>query len=292
MSLLHSFYSSRICVRCAIAWVTLAASATSNAADGDVYESASVGTKLSFSASADGNPLPTFQWMKDGVTIAGATAVTLILPSATTADSGVYNALAKNSEGWALSNDLILTINSTNVAPSFTLQPFPSATAPEGSPLTLSAAAAGTPTPTYQWRKNGAAISGATDATLSFPALKLSDSATYSVVASNLAGTATSQNSVLTVVSSSLTVAPIITTQPLSQTVVRKTTVTFTVAASGTPAPTYQWYKNGGLLSGATNSRYTIASVGPANAGTYTALATNSAGSALSQGAVLKVTNK
>ena len=85
------------------------------------------------------------------------------------------------------------------------------------------------------------------------------------------------------------TTAPLITTQPTSRTVIAGTSTTFTAAASGTPAPTYQWRKNGAAISGATNSSYTIASPVASDAGSYTVVATNSAGTATSNTAVLTV---
>ena len=48
-------------------------------------------------------------------------------------------------------------------------------------------------------------------------------------------------------------VAPLITRQPVSQTVVAGTSVTFTASASGNPLPTYQWYRDGTAIAGATN---------------------------------------
>src|SRR5687767_6492108 len=148
-----------------------------DAAVDDVVEHTTAGTRVTMAVSADGNPVPRFQWMKDGVFISGATDATFIIPSAGTAHSGVYNALGTNAAGWELSNDLVLSVTiptvpgsnfgfipgtgtstggwatNVNVAPSFTLQPYPSASAPAGSSLTLSAQAVGTPAPTYQWRK-------------------------------------------------------------------------------------------------------------------------------------------
>ncbi len=85
------------------------------------------------------------------------------------------------------------------------------------------------------------------------------------------------------------TTPPAIVTQPASQSVVAGNAVTFTAAASGTPAPTYQWRKNGASIGGATNATYTIASANPADAGTYTVVASNSAGAVTSNGAVLTV---
>lgn len=83
--------------------------------------------------------------------------------------------------------------------------------------------------------------------------------------------------------------APAITTQPLSQTVTAGANVTFTVAASGTPAPTLQWRKDGNAIAGETGTSLVLNNVQTTAAGTYTAVATNSAGSATSSGAVLTV---
>jgi len=84
-------------------------------------------------------------------------------------------------------------------------------------------------------------------------------------------------------------VAPSLTTQPVSQSAVTGSTVTFTAAAIGTPNPTYQWLKNGVTVSGATNATLTLTNVRPADAATYSVVATNSAGSAASNGATLTV---
>ena len=88
---------------------------------------------------------------------------------------------------------------------------------------------------------------------------------------------------------SSTPVAPSITTQPTSRTVTAGSSVTFTSAASGSPAPTYQWKKGGVNISGTTGSSFSIASVAVGDAGNYTVVATNSAGSATSNVASLAV---
>ena len=83
-------------------------------------------------------------------------------------------------------------------------------------------------------------------------------------------------------------VAPSITTQPASQSVTAGVSTTLSVVASGT-SPTYQWYFNNVVISGATNSSYTIVSPNVSNAGSYTVVVTNSAGVVTSNVATLTV---
>jgi predicted extracellular nuclease len=83
--------------------------------------------------------------------------------------------------------------------------------------------------------------------------------------------------------------APSFTTQPASQTVTAGGSVTFTVAVAGYPAPGIQWQKDGADLPGATGNTLTLNSVTSASAGSYTAIATNSVGTAVSTAATLVV---
>jgi hypothetical protein len=84
--------------------------------------------------------------------------------------------------------------------------------------------------------------------------------------------------------------APVITTQPASQTVAVGQTATFTVADTGTAPLTYQWLKNGAAISGATNSSYTTPAATASNSGSqFSVVVSNGAGSATSNAAVLTV---
>jgi hypothetical protein len=174
----------------------------------------------------------------------------------------------------------------TNVAPTFTTQPA-SQTVTVGAGVTFTAAASGSPAPTFQWQKNTVNIGGATGSSYSIASTVAGDAGTYTVVASNSAGTATSNGAVLTV--NPPPSAPSFTTQPVSQTVTVGSPVTFTSAATGFPAPTYQWKKGGTNISGATGSSYSIASASLTDAGSYTVVATNSVLTATSNAATLSV---
>lgn len=85
--------------------------------------------------------------------------------------------------------------------------------------------------------------------------------------------------------------APIITSQPGSQTVALGGTATFSVSATGTPAPTYQWRRDGAPLAGATGATLTLNGVTSAQAGNYTVVVSNAAGDATSSPATLAISN-
>lgn len=89
----------------------------------------------------------------------------------------------------------------------------------------------------------------------------------------------------------SYSVAPVITQQPQSISVSSGGSATFTVAASGSPAPAFRWQRNGVDIAGAAGSQYTINNVSSAdNGASFRAIASNSAGSATSNAATLTVT--
>src|SRR6185312_1525829 len=79
--------------------------------------------------------------------------------------------------------------------------------------------------------------------------------------------------------------------QPQDATVAAGQGVTFSATAVGTNPFTYQWKKNGAVISGATGSTYTINHVVAGDAGVYTVVVTNSVNSATSAGGTLTVTS-
>ena len=78
----------------------------------------------------------------------------------------------------------IITIHDNESAPSFTLQPA-SALVTVGATGQWTAAATGQPTPTYQWKRQGAAIAGGTTSTLTIPAMTTTRAGSYTVTATN-----------------------------------------------------------------------------------------------------------
>ena len=82
---------------------------------------------------------------------------------------------------------------------------------------------------------------------------------------------------------------PSISMQPQSRTVTIGGAASFTVVATGSPAPTYQWRKTGANLADATMASYTIPTVTTNHAGDYTVVASNTSGSVTSLMATLTV---
>jgi hypothetical protein len=159
-------------------------------------------------------------------------------------------------------------------------------TVPAGETAIFRATAIGTPAPTYQWQKDNVVIANATTSVLTLSSTTLADTGRYTVTATNLAGTSTA--------SATLTVraAPVLTTLPESTTAPAGGSVTFTAAATGFPAPTFQWRKNGAAIAGATNGTLRFASVATTDAGRYDVVATNALGSETSAAATLTVTTR
>ncbi|MGB0583200.1 MAG: immunoglobulin domain-containing protein, partial [Limisphaerales bacterium] len=84
--------------------------------------------------------------------------------------------------------------------------------------------------------------------------------------------------------------APVITLQPQSQMITAGDNVTFNVTATGNPAPSYQWQRNGVDISGATSPAYTLNSASTNDNGSiFRVVATNSEGSVTSANATLTV---
>jgi len=82
------------------------------------------------------------------------------------------------------------------------------------------------------------------------------------VVVSNVAGVVTSAVALVTVID------PVITAQPVSRTNHAGSAAVFSVQAQGT-APEYQWYKNGGPVSGGTRAELVLAGVTDVDEGEY-----------------------
>ncbi|MGB6458334.1 MAG: immunoglobulin domain-containing protein, partial [Candidatus Acidiferrum sp.] len=247
------------------------------------------GQTATFSVAATGTAPLTYQWKKDGASIAGATASGYTTPGTTTADNGsTFEVVVSNSAGSTPSTTVTLTVNAAAVAPTITTEPI-SQTVTAGQTATFSVAATGTAPLTYQWKKNGSNIAGAMASSYTTPATTSADNgSTFQVVVTNSAGSTPSTTVTLTV--NAAAVAPTITTQPTNQTVTAGQTATFSVSATGTAPLTYQWKENGANIPGATSSSYTTAATTSAdNGSTFQVVVSNATGNTPSTTVTLTV---
>ncbi|UKS24487.1 S-layer homology domain-containing protein [Paenibacillus sp. HWE-109] len=257
------------------------------------------GSVTTLNVAATGSASLSYQWYSNsinstsgGVLLNGKTNATMTVPTAAPGTTYYYAVVTNtdsnttgNQTATATSSAAKVTVNAlTNAAvPSITTQPIDQ-TVNEGSVTTLTVAASGSPALSYQWYSNttnsasgGTLLSGETNAALTVPTATVGTTYYYAVVTNtdnSATGnkTATATSSAAKVIVNALTNAavPSITTQPIDQTVNEGSVATLTVAASGSPALSYQWYSNttnstsgGSLLNGETNAILTVPTAMP-----------------------------
>lgn len=134
----------------------------------------------------------------------------------------------------------------------------------------------------YQWKKDGTNISGATLPSYTKANLVAGDAGSYTVAVTNTLGasTATTTSSAAVLVVSPAAIAPTISAQPVGASKNVGETVTFSVAATTTDGGllSYQWKKDGSDISGATSASYTKSNLVVGDAGSYTVVVTNTLG--------------
>ena len=238
------------------------------------------GSNATVTVVATGAPTLQYQWRLGGADLASATASSFTVTHAQATNAGSYTVVITNFAGSVTSSPAVLTVAS---APVITAQP-QGWSVNAGSNVAFSVTATGTSPLAYQWRLNGTNIASATASGWGLTNVQSRDEGSYSVVVTNVAGSATSSNAILAVYA-----PPAIAAQPQSQVVSSGQDATFTVSASGTAPLVYQWRFNGTNLAAVTASSFTRTNVQPADAGSYAVVITNSAGSTTSADAVLTV---
>jgi HYDIN/CFA65/VesB family protein len=172
-------------------------------------------------------------------------------------------------------------------APHITVQPVnQTVTAGLSTSFLVSATGGGV---IYQWQQNGAAITGATNSSYSTPMTTVSDSGSeFTVTVSNNFGSVTSNPAFLTV--NAAMSAPVITMQPTSQSVTIPNSAVFSAAATGTAPMSYQWMRNGLVISGASGPTYATPATSTAdNGAAFSVVIGNAAGTVTSAAATLSV---
>ena len=227
---------------------------------------------VTFTAAASGTPTPTVQWQvsddqgNNWNDILGATMTDYTFTPTIADDGNWYRAIFTNACGVATTDAAELDYY---LLPFITQQP----TAPAegictGEDWTFTVVAGGTEI-SYQWRKDGVNIPGATSDSYTLSNIAVSDAGTYDVVITNVCQSITSDGAVLIV-----NTPPAITQQPVGDEICEGEDYTFTVVATGTGLM-YQWQKyddNNDIwvnINGETNSSLTLTNLVEGDEGDY-----------------------
>lgn len=199
---------------------------------------------------------PKLGYTSGPATVSGST-VTLtasgtVVLSASQASTSNYNSASAT-----------ISFNVANAVTISAISPANQTIAP--SQINFAATVSGGLNNTLTWTATGGSFSGSTWTSPT-------TAGTYTI-------TATSTDNVSAYKTTTVTVtAPVFTTQPISQDLCTSGSVMLSAAANY--ASTYQWYLGGTALAGSTSTGYFIASAQPTlDAGNYTVVATNPAGS-------------
>jgi len=248
------------------------------------------GGTLSLAVVASGSGPISYQWLRDGSVIAGATEASYTTPQLSLKDDQArYQVMLSNPAGTLGSE--VLTLQVTPVPVTITSAPA-STSVSDLAAVTLRVTASGSAPYSYQWKRNGQPIANANGASYSLQASYAASGDRYNVVVGNQLGAVESQPAVLTVDPLLASIAA----QPQAASISNGAAAMFGVSANGTAPLAYQWQRSidGGLswanVPGASASSLRLPSTTLADADArYRVQISNPAGSTTSEAAVLKI---
>ncbi|XP_065792282.1 hemicentin-1 isoform X3 [Muntiacus reevesi] len=245
-------------------------------------------TPTVITCTASGVPFPSIHWMKNGIRLLPRGEGYRILSSGAIeihatqlSHAGRYTCVARNSAGSAHRHV------SLHVQEPPVIQPQPSELdVILNNPILLPCEATGTPSPFITWQKEGLSVisSGRSHAVLPRGGLQISravreDAGTYMCVAQNPAGTALGK------IKLNVQVPPVISPHPKEYITVVDKPIMLPCEADGLPPPDIMWHKDGHVITESVRRRILssgalqIAFAQPGDAGQYTCMAANVAGS-------------
>ncbi|XP_037536631.1 hemicentin-2 [Nematolebias whitei] len=234
-----------------------------------------------------GFPRPSITWQREGVPIAAGHRLAVLSNGAlkfsrvTLGDAGTYQCLAKNDAGVTVAKTkLVLQV------PPVLSVPRVEYTAVLGQPVSLECVADGQPQPQVTWHKerrpliDGAHIRLFANGTLAITSTQRSDAGLYTCTAKNVAGRTSHDMRLL------VQVPPVIPPAQTELSVIQGFQAFLPCAAQGSPEPRVSWEKDGvtvptfpGKFTVLRSGELIIERAEPGDAGVFTCVATNPAGS-------------
>ena len=240
------------------------------------------GTSIIFTPTpTNGGASPSYQWQKNGTTIAGASTASY---STTTAANGDKFSVVMTSNATcaspltATSSQVNITVNPTLV-PDVTINAS-ATTICIGTNVTFTSTPTnGGTSPSYQWQKNGTNVAGASTSSYSTTAATNGDIFTVVLTSNATCATPTTATSAGVTMTVNSTLVPAVSIAATATTICTGTSVTFTATPiNGGTTPAYQWRKNGTNIAGASASSYVTTAA--ANGDIFTVVLTSNAGCA------------
>ncbi len=238
------------------------------------------GTRAAFSVQAESSEPLSYQWLKEGIKIEGATSESYTIPQTSLSDTGSYSVQVSNNCSRIESEAAVLDIIAM---PDILAQPT-SQKVCQGTAATFSVQARSSEPLSYQWLKDGVNIQGAASDTYTIPASNLNDTGSYSVQLRNNCSQIESEAADLDII-----VMPQILSQPTSQNVCQGTRAAFSVQAKSSEPLSYQWFKDGIKIDGATSESYAIPAASLSDTGSYSVQVSNNCSQIKSEAASLNI---
>ncbi len=232
------------------------------------------GDSHTFSVTAQALGTLSYQWRFKGNSISGAIGASHQLTAINEGNEGDYDVVISTPYGRIVSAPAALTVNNPVSSVIISRSPV-DALIDEGESVTFSAAAVGSGELSYQWRRNGEDIEGATASTYVIEEVSSIHAGTYTVRVTSLLSPSGVLSNEVNLEVASMVRNPIASRSPPDELVPIGSGVTFQVAADGTGPFTYQWFKDGEEIEGATQATYEIDFASAGDEGDYSVRVAN-----------------
>ena len=255
------------------------ATATAVAAKVDACQSSDATLKVNASTSVPNLNLE-YRWFKgdvqlfDGAKYEGTQSNSLTIKNANPADAGMYKAVATAAS--AVNISASANVELSLYAATQITSGLSNTKVCDGTKATMSVTAVGGGNMTYQWKKDGQNIAGATSATYEIASMTSADAGDYTVEATGACGTVSSTATVAFSTKPTIVVAkPVVDAKTGDK-------IVLTINANEDGATSYKWFFNGTEIPGATTNEFVKFNASNADAGKYYCEVTNLCGTSKS----------